>query len=190
MLCVAYVWYSSATMLTIHVSRHYRVESTVQPCGSQKSVLCALSVPTSFCLCTYESSTAQAYVIIEQVVRRANNTVYGLAAGVFTNDLDTANYMSRALKVGTVWINSCWFMLSPSVPFGGHKQSGSGVENGQEGIEAYTQVYIDTIRSDLGASHILIWLSNVNVCMRNVCDNCPRLLEATWLRSAFIVFHV
>ncbi|DBB03400.1 hypothetical protein WJX82_007438 [Trebouxia sp. C0006] len=76
----------------------------------------------------------------DEVVRRANNTVYGLAAGVFTNDLDTANYMSRALKVGTVWINSCWFMLSPSVPFGGHKQSGSGVENGQEGIEAYTQM--------------------------------------------------
>ncbi|DBA69880.1 TPA: hypothetical protein ACH3X2_012380 [Trebouxia sp. C0005] len=56
-----------------------------------------------------------------QVVQRANHSVYGLAAGVFTNDLDTANYISRALKVGTVWINSCWFMLSPSVPFGGHK---------------------------------------------------------------------
>lgn len=82
------------------------------------------------------------------MVRRANNNVYGLAAGVFTNDLDTANYMSRALKVGTVWINSCWFMLSPSVPFGGHKQSGFGVECGQEGIEAYTQVCIDTVGSE------------------------------------------
>ncbi|KAL0031024.1 hypothetical protein WJX79_010462 [Trebouxia sp. C0005] len=57
----------------------------------------------------------------DEVVQRANHSVYGLAAGVFTNDLDTANYISRALKVGTVWINSCWFMLSPSVPFGGHK---------------------------------------------------------------------
>ncbi len=119
-------------------------------------MLCAFSVQTepSFCLRTYESSTSQAYVVIEQVVQRANNSVYGLAAGVFTNDLDTANYMSRALKVGTVWINSCWFMLSPSVPFGGHKQSGFGVECGQEGIEAYTKVCIATARSEImGITH-------------------------------------
>ncbi len=132
-----------------HIGRHYKSQLCSHvPAKSLCSAFSPLPTEPSFSLHTYESSTAQAYVIIEQVVQRANNSVYGLAAGVFTNDLDTANYMSRALKVGTVWINSCWFMLSPSVPFGGHKQSGFGVECGQEGIEAYTQVCIDTFRSE------------------------------------------
>lgn len=75
-----------------------------------------------------------------QVIQRANKTQYGLAAGVFTNDLNTAQLMSRSLDVGTVWINNCWHCLSAGVPFGGHKESGTGVEGGQQGIEAYTKV--------------------------------------------------
>lgn len=76
---------------------------------------------------------------VNEVIQRANNSSYGLAAGVFTKDLDTANHMSRSLRAGTVWINNCWFMLSPSVPFGGHQQSGIGVEGGEAGIQAYTK---------------------------------------------------
>ena len=79
-------------------------------------------------------------ILCAQVIQRANNSSYGLAAGVFTKDLDTANHMSRSLRAGTVWINNCWFMLSPSVPFGGHQQSGIGVEGGEAGIQAYTKV--------------------------------------------------
>lgn len=71
---------------------------------------------------------------------RANATHYGLAAGVFTNDLNLAHMMSRSLEAGTVWINNCWHCLSPAVPFGSYKESGTGVEGGQQGIEAYTKV--------------------------------------------------
>lgn len=89
----------------------------------------------------------------EQVIQRANSSIYGLAAGVFTNDLHIANHMSRSLKAGTVWINSTWFMLNPSVPFGGYKQSGVGVEGGQEGIEAYTKVCSHKFCLDIAQSN-------------------------------------
>ena len=84
--------------------------------------------------------TEQAADIATQVIERANNSAFGLAAGIFSKDLDIANEMSRRLKAGTVWINNCWFMLSPEVPFGGYKQSGLGIEGGQAGIEAFTKV--------------------------------------------------
>ena len=73
------------------------------------------------------------------MIQRANKTQYGLAAGVFTNDLNTAHLMSRSLHAGTIWINNCWHCLSPGVAFGGHKESGTGVEGGQQGIESYTK---------------------------------------------------
>lgn len=75
-----------------------------------------------------------------KVIARANATQYGLAAGVFTSDINLAHLMSRSLQAGTVWINNCWHCLSPSVPFGSYKESGTGVEGGQQGIEAYTKV--------------------------------------------------
>jgi aldehyde dehydrogenase (NAD+) len=74
-----------------------------------------------------------------QVIARANNTHYGLAAGVFTRSLDTANTISRALKAGTVWINT-WNQFDAGVPFGGYKQSGIGREKGQHVLDYYTQV--------------------------------------------------
>lgn len=81
----------------------------------------------------------------EEVVRRANDTPYGLAAGVFTQELARAHRVAAALEVGTCWINN--YNLSPiEIPFGGYKQSGLGRENSLVTIEHYTQlksVYVE-----------------------------------------------
>ncbi len=58
---------------------------------------------------------------VEEVVERANKTMYGLAAAVFTKDLDRALYLSQGLRAGTVWVN-CYDAFSPQTPFGGFKQ--------------------------------------------------------------------
>ncbi|XP_021726992.1 aldehyde dehydrogenase family 2 member B7, mitochondrial-like [Chenopodium quinoa] len=76
---------------------------------------------------------------IQEVARRANNTHYGLAAGVFTQDIDTANYLARALKVGTVWVN-CYDVFDAAIPFGGYKMSGQGREKGIYCLMNYLQV--------------------------------------------------
>ncbi|KAH0672141.1 hypothetical protein KY284_023228 [Solanum tuberosum] len=60
-----------------------------------------------------------------EVVRRANSSRYGLAAGVFSQNIDTANTLARALRVGTVWIN-CFDTFDATIPFGGYKMSGQG----------------------------------------------------------------
>lgn len=74
-----------------------------------------------------------------QVVQRANQSCYGLAAGVFTKNLDLANYLSRALRAGTVWINT-FDNFDASIPFGGYKMSGVGREHGMYALENFTQV--------------------------------------------------
>ncbi|XP_024544108.1 aldehyde dehydrogenase family 2 member B7, mitochondrial [Selaginella moellendorffii] len=76
---------------------------------------------------------------LEEVVERANNTPYGLAAGVFTQSLDTANFLSRALKVGTVWVNT-YYAFDAAIPFGGYKMSGFGREKGEYVLKNYLQV--------------------------------------------------
>ncbi len=75
----------------------------------------------------------------DDVVRQANDTAYGLAAGVFTSDLSRAHRVARRLKAGSVWVN-CYNAVSPMAPFGGFKQSGVGRELGRYGLEAYTEV--------------------------------------------------
>ncbi|KAJ7539012.1 hypothetical protein O6H91_11G073100 [Diphasiastrum complanatum] len=76
---------------------------------------------------------------LEEAVTRANNSKYGLAAGVFTQNLDTANTLSRALRAGTVWIN-CYDIFDAAIPFGGYKMSGLGREKGEYVLKNYTQV--------------------------------------------------
>ncbi|KAF9797089.1 hypothetical protein SFRURICE_013556, partial [Spodoptera frugiperda] len=76
---------------------------------------------------------------LDEVVERANNSEYGLAAAVFTQDIDKANYVVQRLRAGTVWVND-YNVLSNQVPFGGYKQSGIGRENGPYGINNYTEV--------------------------------------------------
>ncbi|XP_058179411.1 benzaldehyde dehydrogenase, mitochondrial-like [Rhododendron vialii] len=73
------------------------------------------------------------------VIKRANATRYGLAAGVFTNNVDTANTLSRALRAGTVWVN-CFDVFDAAIPFGGYKMSGVGREKGIYSLHNYLQV--------------------------------------------------
>eukprot|EP00249_Psilotum_nudum_P030404 c43001_g1_i1 orf=234-1850(+) len=79
------------------------------------------------------------YKTLDEVVRRANETPYGLAAGIFTKSLDAANTISRALRVGTVWIN-CFDVFDAAIPFGGYKMSGHGREKSVYSLENYLQV--------------------------------------------------
>ncbi|KAK2355728.1 aldehyde dehydrogenase family 2 member B4, mitochondrial [Trifolium repens] len=74
-----------------------------------------------------------------EVIRRANATRYGLAAGVFTKNVSTANTMMRALRAGTVWIN-CFDVFDAAIPFGGYKMSGIGREKGIYSLHNYLQV--------------------------------------------------
>lgn len=76
---------------------------------------------------------------LNEVIRRANATRYGLAAGVFTKNLDTANTLTRALRAGTIWIN-CFDVFDAAIPFGGFKMSGQGREKGIDSLKAYLQV--------------------------------------------------
>ncbi|KAM3363951.1 benzaldehyde dehydrogenase, mitochondrial isoform X1 [Capsicum galapagoense] len=76
---------------------------------------------------------------VEEVIRRANSSHYGLAAGVFTQNLDAANTISRALRVGTVWVN-CFNIFDAAIPFGGYKMSGHGREKGVYSLSNYLQV--------------------------------------------------
>ncbi|KAK4568573.1 hypothetical protein RGQ29_004118 [Quercus rubra] len=76
---------------------------------------------------------------LDEVIRRANATRYGLAAGVFTKNLDTANTLTRALRAGTVWIN-CFDVFDAAIPFGGYKMSGIGREKGIYSLNNYLQV--------------------------------------------------
>jgi acyl-CoA reductase-like NAD-dependent aldehyde dehydrogenase len=70
---------------------------------------------------------------------QGNDTMYGLAAAVWTKDINRANTIARKLKAGTVWINT-YGQIDPMSPFGGYKQSGFGRELGKHAIELYTQI--------------------------------------------------
>jgi len=75
---------------------------------------------------------------IKDVVARANDSVYGLAAAVFTKDLDKANKFSQSLRAGTVWVN-CYNVLNAQTPFGGFKMSGQGRENSEYALRNYLE---------------------------------------------------
>ncbi|XP_074787757.1 aldehyde dehydrogenase 1A1 isoform X2 [Athene noctua] len=82
---------------------------------------------------------------IDEVIKRANNTTYGLAAAVFTKDIDKALTFAAALQAGTVWVN-CYSAMSAQCPFGGFKMSGNGREMGEYGLHEYTEVKTVTIK--------------------------------------------
>jgi len=82
---------------------------------------------------------------VEEVVERANNTSYGLAAAVWTKDIDKAHRFAREVKAGTVWVN-CYHVVDTTTPFGGFKMSGQGRENGEAALEHYTEVKTVTVR--------------------------------------------
>jgi aldehyde dehydrogenase (NAD+) len=76
---------------------------------------------------------------IEEVIERANNTSYGLAAAVWTHDIKKALAVANGVRAGTAWVN-CYNVLDTRSPFGGYKQSGIGRELGEYGLQQYTQV--------------------------------------------------
>ncbi|MGH2755835.1 MAG: aldehyde dehydrogenase family protein [Actinomycetota bacterium] len=76
---------------------------------------------------------------VDEAIAIANNTIYGLAASVWTSDLSKAHRVAQGIRAGTVWVNGHG-MMDPSVSFGGYKQSGFGRELGVHSMEAYTQV--------------------------------------------------
>jgi aldehyde dehydrogenase (NAD+) len=79
------------------------------------------------------------YSEVEEAIKMANDTIYGLAAGVWTREVNKAYEVARKLQAGVVWIND-WHMLRNDAPFGGYKQSGIGREMGKHSLDAYTQV--------------------------------------------------
>jgi acyl-CoA reductase-like NAD-dependent aldehyde dehydrogenase len=75
---------------------------------------------------------------VDEALAMANDTIYGLAAAVWTNDLTKAHRVARGIKAGTVWVNTTG-LFDPAVSFGGYKQSGFGRELGRHSLETYTQ---------------------------------------------------
>jgi phenylacetaldehyde dehydrogenase len=82
--------------------------------------------------------TAMPFTDPEEVLPKANDTVYGLAAGIWTRDISKAHDLAAQLKAGTVWIN-CYNIFDAALPFGGYKQSGWGREMGHDALENYTE---------------------------------------------------
>jgi aminomuconate-semialdehyde/2-hydroxymuconate-6-semialdehyde dehydrogenase len=74
----------------------------------------------------------------EEVLMMANSTQYGLAATIWTENLNTAHYMAAQVKSGIIWIN-CWLLRDLRTPFGGMKQSGVGREGGWEALRFFTE---------------------------------------------------
>lgn len=92
----------------------------------------------------------------DDVLRQANDTVYGLAAAVFTKDLNKAIRTANRLKAGTVWVN-CVNHLHAAVPFGGYKQSGIGRELGEYALAKYVDLSVfcaALIRDPSAATHM------------------------------------
>lgn len=86
---------------------------------------------------------------IDEVIDRANDTQYGLAAAVWTKDLSKAHTVAHRLNAGTVWLN-CYDALDSAAPFGGFKQSGIGRELGEYGLLEYTEVKTITVNLNAG----------------------------------------
>ncbi len=82
---------------------------------------------------------AQRFDDLDEVAKAANDTCYGLGAGIWTKDLSTMHRLAAKIKAGTVWGN-CHAVIDPALPFGGYKQSGIGREQGRQGVEAYTEI--------------------------------------------------
>jgi phenylacetaldehyde dehydrogenase len=82
--------------------------------------------------------TAMPFKSVDEIAAEANNTPYGLAAGIWTKDIAKAHALANKLRAGTVWVN-CYNVFDAAMPFGGYKQSGWGREMGKEALELYTE---------------------------------------------------
>jgi aldehyde dehydrogenase (NAD+) len=82
---------------------------------------------------------------LDDVIERANKTMYGLAAAVWTRDIGKAHAIANNVRAGTVWVN-CYDVFDAAAPFGGFKQSGIGRELGEYGLQQYTEVKTVTVK--------------------------------------------
>ncbi len=82
---------------------------------------------------------------IDELIDRANNSIYGLAAAVWTKDINKAQTIANNVRAGTVWVN-CYDVFDAAAPFGGFKQSGMGRELGEYGLQQYTEVKTITVK--------------------------------------------
>jgi aldehyde dehydrogenase (NAD+) len=82
---------------------------------------------------------------LDEIVPRANDTTYGLAAAIWTKDIDKAHLLAKRVKAGTVWVN-CYHVVDTTTPFGGYKMSGQGRENGEAALEHYTEIKTVTVK--------------------------------------------
>ncbi len=82
---------------------------------------------------------------MDEVVDRANKTMYGLAAAVWTRDIGKAHHIANNVRAGTVWVN-CYDVFDAAAPFGGFKQSGIGRELGEYGLQNYTEIKTVTVK--------------------------------------------
>ena len=80
----------------------------------------------------------------DEMLERANNTQYGLAAAIWTKNIDKAHWYAKHVKAGTVWVN-CYHIVDTTTPFGGFKNSGQGRENGEAALEHYTETKTVTV---------------------------------------------
>jgi phenylacetaldehyde dehydrogenase len=76
---------------------------------------------------------------LDEIAAVANDSTYGLGAGIWTRDISKAHALAKKLRAGTVWIN-CYNVFDAALPFGGYKQSGWGREMGHEALNNYTEV--------------------------------------------------
>ena len=76
---------------------------------------------------------------LDEIAAAANDTEYGLGAGIWTQDISKAHALAKKIRAGTIWLN-CYNVFDAALPFGGYKQSGWGREMGHEVLEAYTEV--------------------------------------------------
>ena len=82
---------------------------------------------------------------VDEVIKRGNQTYFGLAAAVWTRDIAKAHRIANGIKAGSVWIN-CYHVFDSALPFGGYKQSGWGREMGQAVLSNYLEVKAITSR--------------------------------------------
>jgi phenylacetaldehyde dehydrogenase len=82
---------------------------------------------------------AAPFQTLDDIAQVANDTPYGLGAGIWTKDISKAHLLAKKIRAGTVWIN-CYNVFDAALPFGGYKQSGWGREMGHQVLEAYTEV--------------------------------------------------
>ena len=93
----------------------------------------------------------------DDLVKQANDTIYGLGSAIWTNDLSRAHRLAKAIKAGMVWVNT-YNMVNSASPFGGYKQSGYGREMGKHALEMYTQVksvWVDLSGRPMNCRHSL-----------------------------------